>query len=142
MLSVAPPDIQLYDEVGLDRTERIKEIIESELDDLDAWRPGFYANLEQLFAVTPFYNATLGYFEQEFRGEWSASSLSLNLEDVVAQHENVDFTEDETEESNAGSLEKFLTEVQTEAKEIYEGAKNFAKNAVRYQDGSENGVDP
>ena len=42
-------------------------------------------------------------------------------------------SEDDTAASNAGSLEKFLNEMQTEAKEIYEGAKNFAKNAVRYQ---------
>ena len=63
------------------------------------------------------------------------------MEQAVAQHELVDLTEDSTAASNAGSLEKFLTEVQTEAKEIYEGAKNFAKNAVQFEDGNE-GVDP
>ena len=41
-------------------------------------------------------------------------------------------------------MKKFLTEVHTEAKEIYEGAKNFAKNTVRYRgdDSGQNGVDP
>ena len=64
------------------------------------------------------------------------------MDEVVAQHELVESTEEDTTASNAGSIEKFLKEVQTEAKEIYEGAKNFAKNAVRYQDGDVDGVDP
>lgn len=39
--------------------------------------------------------------------------------------------------------EKFFTGVTTEAKEIYEGAKNFAKNAVMYDiNGSKKEVDP
>ena len=62
-LSVAPPDIQTYDEQGLARAERIKEIIEVELTDLESWRPSFTGNLNQLFNVTPFYNSTEGYFE-------------------------------------------------------------------------------
>ena len=62
----------------------------------------------------------------------------------MAQHELVEQPHDGGGDSDGetGSLEKFLTEVHTEAKEIYEGAKNFAKNAVRYQDGSEKKVDP
>ena len=86
-MSVAPPDIQLYDEKGLARAERIKEIIQSELTDLEAWRPAFTENLSELFAVTPFHNSTLvGHFEQEFRGEWSASLMTqINIEEVVAE---------------------------------------------------------
>ena len=112
------------------------------MTDLESWRPSFTENLNRLFNVTPFYNSTEGYFEQEFRGEWSASSVSFDMDEVVAQHELVESTEEDTTASNAGSIEKFLKEVQTEAKEIYEGAKNFAKNAVRYQDGDLDGVDP
>ena len=61
-------------------------IIETELEDLDGWRPGFEKNLRQLFGVTPFYNSTaVGYFEQDFRGEWSASSLQLDMDQLIAQ---------------------------------------------------------
>ena len=64
---------------------------------MESWHDRFRENLQTLFKVTPFYNSTEGYFEQEFRGEWSASSASakIDIDEVISEHEL--YTEEEAE---------------------------------------------
>ena len=88
-LGVTPPAIQLIDGVGLKRVKRIKAILDAEMPQLDTWRAKFSQNMDSLFKVTPFYNSTAGFYQQEFRGEWSASSVSFDLEQVVKEHKLV-----------------------------------------------------
>ena len=59
------------------------------MPDLEHWHERFSKNLKMLFRSTPFLNSTEGYFEQEFRGEWSASSAStdVDIDEVISEHE-------------------------------------------------------
>lgn len=126
------------------RVERIKEMLSAELPTLESWPQRFHANLEQLFSVTPFYTATeLGYFEQEFRGEWSASSTSVNVDTDKLIEEHELYTDSEDDNDEGSWFERFIAGITTEAREIYEGAKNFARNTMMFgQDGSSRMVDP
>lgn len=96
--------------------------------------------MDALFQVTPFYDAPEALLSQDFRGEWTASPVKINLENVVADTMGADQSADD----NLSWSEKFFTGVTTEAKEIFEGAKNFAKNAavLFYNTNSGEGVDP
>ena len=84
----------MYDSEGLGRIERIKSIIEKEMTNLSDWKSGFDANLEKLIGVTPFHSSGEGYFDQELRGEWSASNVNFDIEQIVAEHEYVEMTKD------------------------------------------------
>lgn len=56
---------------------------------MDSWQENFHSNLDKLYSVTPFYSSSEGYFKQEFMGEWSASSISIDMEQVIAESQLV-----------------------------------------------------
>ena len=101
---------------------------------LSDWKSGFDANLEKLIGVTPFHSSGEGYFDQELRGEWSASNVNFDIEQIVAEHEYVEMTKDSDSDATQTWSESFFDAVRTETQELYEGAKNFAKNAVQFED--------
>jgi len=104
------------------------------MHDFGAWSQRFHANLQKLFDATPFFNSTGGYFEQEFRGEWSASSLSVDVEKVISEHELNSNSKEQEDDADTSWFERFIAGITTEAKEIFEGAKNFAENFNRKDD--------
>jgi hypothetical protein len=97
---------------------------------LDDWKSGFDANLEKLFGVTPFHSSGEGHFDQELRGEWSASSVNFDMEQIVAENEYVEMSSSSESEETQTWSNRFFDAVKTETSELFEGAKNFAKNAV------------
>lgn len=65
-------------------------------------------------------------------GEWSASSITIDMEQVIAESQLVSIdSSDPYGDDSLSWKERFFTGVTTEAKEIFEGAKNFAKNAMQ-----------
>ena len=142
-LSVEPRRIQLFASEAHERSKNVKRIIEDELYSLNQWHSNFHKNLKQLFDVTPFYESGKGYFEQELYGEWSASGNPPDIDEVIAMHSYVDLGSiDKSEGAEQTWSEKFTSLVKEEATEVFEGAKNFANNALSLEDTDTNGVDP
>ncbi len=70
--------------------------------------------------------------------------MSFDIDQVAKEHELVTVNDENMDEVSEDQswLERFFAGISTEAKEIYEGAKNFARNTVQLKDGSSKKVDP
>ena len=98
---------------------QIKSLLIDEVANYDTWHTNFKNNLEELFGVTPFFENGEGFFQQEFRGEWAATSEAINMTKVISESDLVSFDENDPyghQELSWG--DRFFTGVSMEAREI------------------------
>ena len=61
--------------------------------------------------------------------------MPIDIDRVISENDFSAQLDDSEEELSW--LEKFIAGITTEAREIYEGAKNFAKNMIQFENGEE-----